>query len=451
MTNKFKTMMVLSLMLGASFTEAQASKVTFKVTNPEDGVKTVLSFTENGDKKEITIDTTGNGTIDVNDFTPQYVLLQYGRARRTLFLDPAQDLTVSFDGGEMWKAINFEGASAAVNTYLNTGKIKNLTFQDTQLKESAFILKADSLFEANCKTLTAAGLPQTFTVKEKTRLKYFTYGMFPMHPMYYVYHTQDSTHVASTAFYDKLQSLIAIDRNLLTLPEYKEFLPNAIASMSNKGVTEKAENMTEQFVNYIDANIQDEKVAEYLVNLFVYGNISSRGLDGSDALIAMFNKHVKEPRMVEKFNTLCGKWEKLKAGVPSPAFSCLDINGKTVSLADLKGKFVYIDVWATWCGPCRGELPHLKTLEEKYADKDIYFVSLSCDKNKKAWESMVTKEEMKGIQLHLGVESPFMDAYIINGIPRFILLDRDGNIISANMTRPSDPKTAEKFNELLGL
>lgn len=443
--------MVLGLLLGTSLTEVQASNVTFKVTNPEDGVKAVLSFTENGDKKEIAIDATGNGTVEVNDFTPQYVLLQYGRARRTLYLDPAQNLTVSFNGGEMWKSIDFEGEAAAVNAYLNTGKLKNLTFQDTKLKENAFIEKADSLFDANCETLKAANLPATFVGKERTRLKYFTYGFFPMHPMYYVYQTQDSTHVASDAFYDKLQSLVTIDENLLKLPEYKEFLPNAVASMSYKGVTEKVENTTEQFVNYIDANIKDAKVAEYLVNLFVYGNVSSRGLDGTDALIAMFNKHVKEAAMVEKFNALCGKWEKLKAGAPSPTFSCPDINGKTVSLADLKGKFVYIDVWATWCGPCRGELPHLKTLEEKYADKDIYFVSLSCDKNKKAWEDMVKKDEMKGIQLHLGVESPFMDDYLINGIPRFILLDRNGDIISANMTRPSDPKTAEKFNDLLKL
>ena len=449
--NRIKSMMVLSLMLGISFTEAEASKLTFKIANPDDGAKTVLSFTETGEKKEVEIDATGNGTIEINDFTPQYVLLQYGRARRTLYLDPVQDLTISFDGGAMWKAINFDGAAAAVNTYLNTGKIKNLTFQDTKLKEDAFINKADSLFAANNEGLNAANLPAAFTDKEKIRLKYFTYGFFPMHPMYYVYQTKDSTHVASNTFYNKLQSLITIDSNLLTLPEYKEFLPNAIASMSNQGVTEKPENTTEQFVNYIDKNIKDEKVAEYLVNLFVYGNISSRGLDGSDALISMFNKHVKDAKMLDKFNTLCTKWEKLKAGTPSPVFSCPDINGKTVSLADLKGKFVYIDVWATWCGPCRGELPHLKTLEEKYADKDIYFVSLSCDKNKKAWENMVKKDEMKGIQLHLGVESPFMDAFLINGIPRFILLDRDGKIISANMTRPSDPKTAEKFNELLGL
>ena len=361
--------MVLGLLLGTSLTEVQASNVTFKVTNPEDGVKAVLSFTENGDKK-IAIDATGNGTVEVNDFTPP-----------------------------------------GMSSYHTEGHAER------------FI----------------STLPATFVGKERTRLKYFTYGFFPMHPMYYVYQTQDSTHVASDAFYDKLQSLVTIDENLLKLPEYKEFLLNAVASMSYKGVTEKVENTTEQFVNYIDANIKDAKVAEYLVNLFVYGNVSSRGLDGTDALIAMFNKHVKEAAMVEKFNALCGKWEKLKAGVPSPTFSCLDINGKTVSLADLKGKFVYIDVWATRCGPCRGELPHLKTLEEKYADKDIYFVSLSCDKNKKAWEDMVKKDEMKGIQLHLGVESPFMNAYLINGIPRFILLDRNGDIISANMPRPSDP------------
>lgn len=161
---------------------------------------------------------------------------------------------------------------------------------------------------------------------------------------------------------------------------------------------------------------------------------------------------MKDTKSIEKFNTLCTKWEKLRSGNPSAAsFSYPDINGKTVSLADLKGKYIYIDVWATWCGPCRGELPALKELEEKYAGKDIHFVSLSCDKNKKAWENMVTKDQLKGIQLHMGTDRTFMDAYLINGIPRFILLDRDGKIISANMTRPSDPKTAEKFNELLGL
>lgn len=116
---------------------------------------------------------------------------------------------------------------------------------------------------------------------------------------------------------------------------------------------------------------------------------------------------------------------------------------------DLKGKYVYIDVWATWCGPCRGEIPALKGLEHTYEGKDIHFVSISCDKDKKAWENMVKKEELKGVQLHMGTDRSFMDAYYINGIPRFILLDRNGNIVSANMSRPSNAQTAAKFDELL--
>ena len=158
-----------------------------------------------------------------------------------------------------------------------------------------------------------------------------------------------------------------------------------------------------------------------------YNFVDNNGLDEADGLIVLFRKHVKDTKSIEKFNALCTKWEKLRSGNPSAAsFSYPDINGKTVSLADLKGKYIYIDVWATWCGPCRGELPALKELEEKYAGKDIHFVSLSCDKNKKAWENMVTKDQLKGIQLHMGTDRTFMDAYLINGIPRFILLDRDG-------------------------
>ena len=94
-------------------------------------------------------------------------------------------------------------------------------------------------------------------------------------------------------------------------------------------------------------------------------------------------------------------------------------------------------------------MPHLKKLEEKYHGKDIHFVGLSCDQNKAAWENMVKKDAMKGIQLYLGAGSDFMDKYMINGSPRFILLDRDGNIVKANAPRPSNPETAQLFDELL--
>lgn len=139
---------------------------------------------------------------------------------------------------------------------------------------------------------------------------------------------------------------------------------------------------------------------------------------------------------------------ELKKGDASPTFSFKDINGKTVTLESLKGKMVYIDVWATWCPPCRAELPALKQLEEKYG-KDIHFVSISCDQDKSKWETMVKEKDLKGIQLHIGTDRSFMQSYEISGIPRFILLDENGKIISSDMSRPSDPKTADALEALL--
>jgi thiol-disulfide isomerase/thioredoxin len=142
----------------------------------------------------------------------------------------------------------------------------------------------------------------------------------------------------------------------------------------------------------------------------------------------------------------------LKKGKPSPKFNYPDVNGKNVSLDDLKGKYVYVDVWATWCGPCKREIPYLKELDAEYEGKDLAIVSLSIDKleNKEKWLSMVKKEQLQGIQILADKEwnSEFVKAYNITGIPRFILIDPEGNIFDSNAPRPSDPRLKELLNSL---
>jgi thiol-disulfide isomerase/thioredoxin len=142
----------------------------------------------------------------------------------------------------------------------------------------------------------------------------------------------------------------------------------------------------------------------------------------------------------------------LQKGKPSPKFEYPDINGKQVSLDDLKGKYVYVDVWATWCGPCKKEIPYLKELDAEYKDKDLAIVSLSIDKleNKEKWRSMIKEQGLTGIQILADKDwrSEFVTAYNITGIPRFILIDPEGNIYDANAPRPSDPRLKELFNSL---
>ena len=105
-----KSIMVLGLAL-STFTATEAAKLTFKVTNPNEKVKVRLTFSQSGEQKEVAIDAAGNGNIEITGFTPQYVTMQYTRGRRTLYLDPNQDLTLSFDSDNMWRRRRYQHLS----------------------------------------------------------------------------------------------------------------------------------------------------------------------------------------------------------------------------------------------------------------------------------------------------------------------------------------------------
>jgi len=159
-------------------------------------------------------------------------------------------------------------------------------------------------------------------------------------------------------------------------------------------------------------------------------------------------------------NYISGSYEEkqylktvLAKGEVSPKFMDYENNkGGTTSLDDLKGKYVYIDVWATWCGPCKAEIPFLKEVEKAYHDKNIAFLSVSIDeaKNHDKWKEMVADKELGGIQVFADNDwkSEFVQAYKINGIPRFILIDPAGNIVAADAPRPSSEELKSLLNEL---
>lgn len=140
-------------------------------------------------------------------------------------------------------------------------------------------------------------------------------------------------------------------------------------------------------------------------------------------------------------------------GKDSKGFEYENHAGGKTKLEDFKGKYVYIDVWATWCGPCRAEIPFLKKVEAKYEGKKIEFVSISVDEDKDhaKWIKFVTDKQLGGVQLFADKNwmSDFIKAYGINSIPRFILLDPQGKVVSADADRPSDEKLVAQLDKLL--
>ena len=144
---------------------------------------------------------------------------------------------------------------------------------------------------------------------------------------------------------------------------------------------------------------------------------------------------------------------KKMEGIASPSFDYENHKGGKTKLEDLRGKYVYIDVWATWCGPCIAEIPHLKKVEAKYHGKNIEFVSISVDTEKdyEKRKKMVVSKELGGIQLFADKNwtSDFIKAYGINAIPRFILIGPDGKVIKADAARPSSASLTELLDSLV--
>jgi thiol-disulfide isomerase/thioredoxin len=140
-------------------------------------------------------------------------------------------------------------------------------------------------------------------------------------------------------------------------------------------------------------------------------------------------------------------------GSASPSFDYENHKGGKTKLEDFKGRYVYVDVWATWCGPCRAEIPSLKKVEEKYHGKNIEFVSISIDvaKDHEKWKSFVAEKQLGGVQLFADKDwnSDFIKAYGIKGIPRFILIDPSGKIVKADAPRPSSPDLQKTLDTLL--
>ena len=155
---------------------------------------------------------------------------------------------------------------------------------------------------------------------------------------------------------------------------------------------------------------------------------------------------------LQQYYTMSTAKKKMN-NVVAPNFEYENYKGGKTTLESLKGKYVYVDVWATWCGPCRAEIPSLKKMEAAYHGKNIEFVSVSVDaeKDHDKWKTFVAEKELSGTQLFAGktVVSEFIKAFEVNSIPRFILIDPKGVVVDSDAKRPSDPRLQEQLNKIV--
>ena len=136
-------------------------------------------------------------------------------------------------------------------------------------------------------------------------------------------------------------------------------------------------------------------------------------------------------------------------------YSLKDLNGKVVTLNDFKGKILYVDFWASWCGPCRQMFPFSRKLHESLSEKqkkEIAFLYISIDGDEESW-----KKGVEQLELNYGInmispgnwQSEIVKYFQINSIPRYMIFDKKGNLIDSNAKRPADPNLLSELLLLL--
>ncbi len=206
--------------------------------------------------------------------------------------------------------------------------------------------------------------------------------------------------------------------------------------------SEESSFLAKKYLLNEEANIYGQlfttKKEEFISNLNKHISILEQELatiNNKSFVISEKENNVKMANYyIEKIETI----NKLpKKGEPAIDFTYPDKEGNEFSLSTFNGSLVYVDVWATWCAPCKAEIPALKQLEKDYYNNNITFLSVSVDTDKEAWLNMLTEKQLGGIQLWANGWSQITKNYAINGIPRFMLFDVKGNVISLDAPRPS--------------
>ena len=203
------------------------------------------------------------------------------------------------------------------------------------------------------------------------------------------------------------------------------------ASIPNKHDLDSALAYVEQ--HYTDTTLvkkTQETIADIYVSRYNYSKDFDKGLE---RLQMASDRYGLAPRHVEDF-------EKHRATVPGQPFPegivLQDRNGNVVDFSAFRGKYVYIDMWASWCVPCLREVPVLQQLEKQLKNKKVAFVSISIDASQDAWKKKMDEKNMHGHQLW-NPEGTLGKALNVKGIPFFAIYDPDGNLYMHGAPRPS--------------
>jgi thiol-disulfide isomerase/thioredoxin len=457
------SLVLIPFLFSCNPAEKKGASLTGKVQNLTSGF--FILGGPGGAKDSIRVDAGGSFTHAVPELSKSsnYYILSGKQDYMPFKLNPGMNLDVTFDAGAFKTSLKFAGKGADINNYLVAKTIRSgaMDYDAYKLDPAPFRAKQDSLLTIQKALLAEAKKDNAADLFWKTEEAEVLYGWannLAMYEPYHAYFAQAEGYKAPADFFSFEKELDINQAAFVGSGAFKQYVSNLVGKAASAKMDAMKKADSTQTVDRSKITIQtaqevikDPTVLDHYLFDDISGRVQWEEIADVQESIDLFVGRCKDTSLVNQLNKTIAEWKQLGAGQPAFDFSGKDAQGNTVKLSDFRGKLVYVDVWATWCGPCKYEIPYLDTLETDYHGKNIVFISYSIDEDKAAWLKFVPENKLQGVQIigEKAWESALCKKYKIMGVPTFMLFDTEGKIVTVKMTRPSDKKTREKFDSLL--
>lgn len=357
-----------------------------------------------------------------------------------LYLAPGEDLEIYVNALNFLGSLYFRGSLGGINSYLKEQESAVFFDKDCYaLNEQEFVRKMQEMIDEKTKLLEAKNFNESFTRLEKERIRYSVAERVSFYPIYRNRMYPAEHYRPGVVFSDFLSSFSLNNEDLFGTKDYRSFLINYVYLQGGRGNATR-ENYSDGIVDYVLSTVKNPTIKNFLLTEIVFQHIrENNGLNGADYLLSVFRREVTEPSKVAYMEEIISHWEKLLPGNMAPSFSVQNRDGDEITLEQFRGNYLYVTVWATWCVPCKSELPYLDALQRDYLGRKINFLTIAIGDAaaRKNWKNFLVENLHAGLHTFADDKNDFNKDYMIISVPRFILIGPDGRIIDANAPRPS--------------
>ena len=414
-----------------------------------------ISFQE--ERVPLVVDAEGKYYFSTELQDPVLAYLRCGDKSLEMYLFPGDRINVDFDVHNFPNSVRMEGKSAALNTYL-LEETKNFApqFEALVLKSEttgaedflAFVKalqkKRSQFFDKYKKKNELTAMDETFI---RSNLQYSFATILFNYEDIQQYVQRKEKIVLPKNYFSFLKNIPVSVEGILPNIHYVDFVNQFLEHQQSQGDNQfltKTDLAKQFFKGEVLAFVQAKELATncQIGKAHLYGNSIQEFIANNE-----YEQYNNVLRAIYNEN------KPIQTGSTAPDFALTDIDGHTVHLADLKGKVVCIDFWATWCRPCIKSMTYSQRMVDEYKGRDVVFLYVSMDENASSWEAYVKGQGLKGKHLNAssgkGYLSDIAKLYKVKQLPTYVIVDKDGKVAFNKAGSPGNTVLGNLIDGLL--